>query len=447
MRARSASLFVTLLACGSSGSPSTPDGGPQVGSLTVTITGVLSGDASVAVSGPSGFHQSLTATTTLTDLAPGTYTIDAATIRIAGALVDTLETATVSARSVNVAAGGAASSDVAYAAAMPSGRLWSPALAAPSLTGWTDAALASPTTASATVSLEWPDGSAAIYAQDFAFDRAGTLWSTALEPGTGKTNEGSQRLAAWSPTSLTDGATVKPAVVLDTADTGGGVPSLDSPLAIAFDATGDLWVGNCGWITGHATLIAFSPASLAASGAPTPTKLTQVSTCPEGLSFDSAGDLWLVGNSQNAIMRYPAAALADAAPAADVTMHLAKPYDYPTASAFDRSGNLWVAQCGTFIGVTAYTPAQLAAGADVDPAIALTSSSWACPVGIAFDNAGNLWEVDNNSPTGGSLTQVSAAQLVASGAVTTAAPISIGAPDWSWGGIAFYPAPSTLPIH
>ncbi len=52
------------------------------GSLAVAVTGLPAGtDGAVLVSGPSGFSQSLTATTTLTRLVPGSYTVTAATVQ------------------------------------------------------------------------------------------------------------------------------------------------------------------------------------------------------------------------------------------------------------------------------------------------------------------------------------------------------------------------------
>ncbi len=54
----------------------------STGSLTVTVTGLPSGPASIVVTGPSSFSQSVTATTTINKLAPGTYTTTASNVTV-----------------------------------------------------------------------------------------------------------------------------------------------------------------------------------------------------------------------------------------------------------------------------------------------------------------------------------------------------------------------------
>ncbi len=85
-----------------------------VGKLTVTISGLPSGSApSVAVTGPLSFTQTLTATATLENLTPGTYTITPAKVAVAA---DNYTAATATA---SVTAGNTASSDVVYSKAAP----------------------------------------------------------------------------------------------------------------------------------------------------------------------------------------------------------------------------------------------------------------------------------------------------------------------------------------
>jgi hypothetical protein len=57
--------------------------GPATGSLLVTISGLAAGtSAAVTVTGPAGFTRTVTATETLSALAPGTYTIAAANVSV-----------------------------------------------------------------------------------------------------------------------------------------------------------------------------------------------------------------------------------------------------------------------------------------------------------------------------------------------------------------------------
>jgi len=88
------------------------------GNLTVTITGLPAGaTANVTVSGPNGFSRAVTATETLTGLAPGGYTVAAAEVTSGS----TSYAPSPASQTVTVAAAGTASASVTYtAAAAPS---------------------------------------------------------------------------------------------------------------------------------------------------------------------------------------------------------------------------------------------------------------------------------------------------------------------------------------
>lgn len=87
------------------------------GELTVTITGLPAGtSADVTVTGPGGFIRAVTTSTTLADLAPGSYTVAAADVANSG----TQYTPSPRSRVVSVAAAGTASAAVAYAVVTPS---------------------------------------------------------------------------------------------------------------------------------------------------------------------------------------------------------------------------------------------------------------------------------------------------------------------------------------
>ena len=82
------------------------------GSLAVTIDGLPGGvDGDVRVTGPDGFDQTLTATTTLTALEPGTYTVAATEVDDAGDAYG----ASVAGSPATVPAGGTATALVSYA--------------------------------------------------------------------------------------------------------------------------------------------------------------------------------------------------------------------------------------------------------------------------------------------------------------------------------------------
>jgi hypothetical protein len=80
--------------------------------LTVTISGLPAGfSAAVTVTGPGGFSRSLTATTTLTGLTPGAYTVQANQVGGEGQVY----AATPPTQTANVAIGQTASATVTYA--------------------------------------------------------------------------------------------------------------------------------------------------------------------------------------------------------------------------------------------------------------------------------------------------------------------------------------------
>ncbi|HEY8197686.1 MAG TPA: hypothetical protein VIG04_11940 [Gemmatimonadales bacterium] len=87
-----------------------------VGSLRITVTGLPAGAASaITVSGPGSFSQAVTATRTLSGLAPGAYTISASNVVSSG----TTYTASVSNPTVAVAAGASPTVTVSYTGPTP----------------------------------------------------------------------------------------------------------------------------------------------------------------------------------------------------------------------------------------------------------------------------------------------------------------------------------------
>jgi hypothetical protein len=101
------SLLVLLAACGGS-DPS----GPSTGSLAVTVSGLpSSAAAAVTVTGPGSYVHHLSATETLTGLAPGGYTVSAETVTSAGQAYQPAQS------SQTVTLGSAATAAVVYALA------------------------------------------------------------------------------------------------------------------------------------------------------------------------------------------------------------------------------------------------------------------------------------------------------------------------------------------
>jgi glucose/arabinose dehydrogenase len=110
MRSLTRLVFGALAIIACSDSPSAP----TTGSLTISIAGLPAGaQAAVAVTNGAAFARTVTSSTTLTDVPPGSYTILAAAV--AGGASNYI--ATPSAQSVSITAAGTATVTVTYAAA------------------------------------------------------------------------------------------------------------------------------------------------------------------------------------------------------------------------------------------------------------------------------------------------------------------------------------------
>ena len=69
-------LLVLLAACGGGGG----DSAPPTGDLAITVSGLPSGPAAIVVTGPGGYNHAVTASTTLTALPTGTYTVTSSSV-------------------------------------------------------------------------------------------------------------------------------------------------------------------------------------------------------------------------------------------------------------------------------------------------------------------------------------------------------------------------------
>src|SRR5689334_12569264 len=148
--------------------------------------------------------------------------------------------------------------------------------------------------------------------------------------------------------------------------------SLAGPTGLAFDRQLRLWVAN--YESG--TIVRYEPAQLAAGGPQVPTVTLTGVEHPTTLAFDAAGALWVSDNQANRIVKYGPARLAGSgAPAPDVIIDsLPGSLNIPAGLAFDADGRLWVANTGGRT-ILAFTPAQLAVGGAINPAVVITPSS------------------------------------------------------------------------
>ena len=153
------------------------------------------------------------------------------------------------------------------------------------------------------------------------------------------------------------------------------------------------------------------------------------STCPWGISYDTGnnGKLWVASKQAGAnghVYRFPAAG-----GTAEGGVGAAVPDAYGVA--VDPSGNVWVSSCSGNLVQTA------------DPRHAgtpLSLTDFPCPGGLAFDKQGGLWVLSAGAGNGtsGSLVSIS-------GGTPTSQLNSLS--QVTFGGIAFDPAATNLPVH
>jgi len=213
---------------------------------------------------------------------------------------------------------------------------------------------------------------------------------------------------------------------------------LNDPYNIAFDSHGDLWVADAS----NSRILEFAPpfstdeAASIVLGVPNFTSTSDVCfattvvnpSCldvPQGLAFDSSGDLWVSDTSSNRILEFTTpfsngenasmvlgmenfttGAISDTPPSQS-------DLDTPWGLTFDSSGNLWVADSGYNRVLEFKTPFSIGeaastvlgqdnftAGINANyPGCALgqacpTASSLQDPSDVKFDSSGDLWVAD-----------------------------------------------------
>jgi sugar lactone lactonase YvrE len=417
---------VALLAAAACGSSAT---GPSTGSLTVTIDAPGGVTPAVAVSGPGGYSKVLAATTTLTGLAAGIYTLTAAPVTTTDPVVGTTYITNVTGSQVTVNAGGLASATATYLQVGGTGGLWIANYNSNQTVVQFNAGQFAGCAILACTNISAPANVAVntrlVNNFGVAFDVCGDLWvstyrqnvvlayttdhlssSGAPLGGTGITGFGAAGLAfdgygdLW--VANNDSSTLSEYDLSDSYDypcndfgfvyvISSALNSLLGPTGIAFDSHGNLWVANG---TGN-TLVEYSEAQIYPStgGALTPAiTLTANGNSIHGpmmIAFDAGGNLWVANGNQvnySSVVEFSAAQLAaSGSPTPKVTLTPnAGSLNQPTGLAFDASGDLWVSNIGGNT-VVEFTPSQIASSGSPTPSVTVSGASLSGPAGLAFD--------------------------------------------------------------
>ncbi len=194
-------------------------------------------------------------------------------------------------------------------------------------------------------------------------------------------------------------------------------------------------VNNKGlWIANGPNVVEFIPSQLTTatqSGAPHRNISSAAFGAPQGVTFDSMGNLWVMDPNANingkmtpALLKFSAMQLSQLGmsnapePVAIIT---SADLAFPQQSVFDKQGNQWVSDHNNNT-ILVFTAAQLAMSGtnNLMPTIIISSTAFNGPLGITFDGAGNLWVANNGgvpganntmSPVGTTIVEFAAAHL------------------------------------
>jgi sugar lactone lactonase YvrE len=403
------------------------------GILAVTITAPSGVTPSVMVDGPTGYSRSLVTSQSLT-LAPGSYTVTAASVEVVDPIVGTRYEATVTGGTVPVNGVQVSASvrnaqtvtvAVSYAARPGSGALWVTS-GGPHIRAYSTAALQTGGTPTPRVDLFLPN----FVPIAVAFDSLGNLWTASRDHGSGFL-----RTFFYPVDQL--GSSDNPGP-LDVGRVASG-----SPQGLAFDCCGDLWVTN----KDASTILGFT--GLPFEGEMPAVTLSATSGSlngPAAIAFDRNGNLWVANNTGNTVAEFTASQFATSgSPAPILKLSAASgSLDGPFGLAFDTQGNLWVTNRNANT-VVEFGGTQLAASGSPTPIVTLSASggSLAGPTGVAFDASGNLWVAND---IGRSVVEFGATQLRTSGAPTPV--VTLGGLEPSGPiGLAFDPPTAPLYPH
>jgi len=205
-----------------------------------------------------------------------------------------------------------------------------------------------------------------------AFDWAGNLWVA---------NSGNNTLVRYTVTQLQGAVSPVPFVTL--IDT---LPNSLAGWGLAFDQFNNLWVTN----PTLSTVVEFSAGQLSASSrtAPTVTLAANAGSLngPLGLAFDASGNLWVVNSGSGTVAEFTELT-SSGSPVPAVTLSAAPGgLEGPTAITFDSQGDLWVSNTGGGGSVEEFAAASgLGQSGPRAANVILSGSGGIAPIGLAFD--------------------------------------------------------------
>ena len=203
---------------------------------------------------------------------------------------------------------------------------------------------------------------------------------------------------------------------------------LKTPTYMAFDKTGNVWMSVHG--TGfNGSVVGYTPADQKTGDSVPPSVGIGGLQYPEGLTFDEAGNLWVLDGQTDRLSEFTPDQLKTAGspdPARIVSLaalNVGGATYSPLVVALDAHGDFWISlniqnrpasgfgdSLPSFV-IVKFTSAQIAAGGSPAPVIEISMPGvfpGGYGPGLAFDSAGNLWTANADSAT---LTKFAAASL------------------------------------
>jgi len=387
----------------------------------------------VSVYGPGGFARSLSSSEILSGLIPGSYRASGNPELWSGPVVSTVYLPGISGSPAQVTAGATATIDIAYTARRGSGHLWVVDTGSARLRAYGSGSLSGPGTVSAAIIIGSGEGG---FATSGALGTDGDVCAM-IDPFT---------IARYASGRLETGAT--PDAVLGNGRDGGW---LNFALGLAFDASGNLWLtSNAPSGPTDRRILKFAASRLRVSD-PNPTPEVTIrgytSWYPTALAFDRAGNLWVADFANDRLVKFsPSQLLGDGSPTPTTTLSNVSPgnpLNRLIDLALDADGNLWTSNLASEQPpeLVMYTATQALAGGSPNPAIRIARlSTLSASRGLAFDAGGGLWMA---AP--GALARFSRSQLFGGGTPTPqlihdgslVSPVAL----------IFDPPPSTIPLY
>ncbi len=165
--------------------------------------------------------------------------------------------------------------------------------------------------------------------------------------------------------------------------TGGGI---DDPFSIAIDKSGNVWTAN---VTPN------SLSEISSSG--TPATLSPYTggglNAPYSIAFDSLGHAWVVNNVGASLSEFSSAG----SPITTSPGDQGGGINDPISLAVDALGNIWVTDSITLGALSEFYSSGTSAGMPISTSTGDTGGGLADPWGIAVDANGNVWVADSSS--------------------------------------------------